>query len=154
MSEVISDRASRMADRQELRLSPNRFFGITHQTQPTDCTCVQTCLAMALDVPVYEVIVRYGGKPMNQQSLCAALSECKFLWNQMMNGTLVFQGWYFAVVPSLNRKGAAHQVLIHWTEDDGLMVLDPAIGDRYAKNGSDLTSWSYLTPFYQGGVLP
>lgn len=153
MSEAIAERTAIASARKELRTRES-FFGIVPQTQPTNCTCTQTCLAMALNVPVQEVIDRYGGDPMNQQSLCAALSECKFLWNQMTNGTLVFRGWCFAVVPSLNHKGGSHQVLMHWDCETGLFVLDPAIGERYARNGNNLTSWSYLTPFWLGGVLP
>lgn len=133
---------------------PGDLFGLHPQTQPTGKTCVQTCLAMALGVPVAEVIARYGEEPMNQQSLCAALTECAFVWNQLVTGTMVCQGWYFATVPSLNHRGGNHQVLIRWTSDDGVTVLDPAMGNRYAQNGSDLISWSCLTPFWPGGALP
>jgi hypothetical protein len=133
---------------------PTALFGIVPQTQPTGCTCVQTCLAMALGAPVADVIARYGDEPMNQQLLCAALTECGFIWNQMVTGTMVHEGRYFATVPSLNKRGGFHQILLRWTGADGLLVLDPALGNCYAQDGSDLISWSYLTPFWLGGRLP
>jgi len=34
----------------------NYIHGLALQTQPTPVTCVQTCLAMALDVPVADVL--------------------------------------------------------------------------------------------------
>lgn len=130
------------------------LFGITRQRQPTKDTCVQTCIAMALGVPVANVIDRYGGEAMNQELLTKALTECGVIWNQFTQGTLLFQGWYFAVVPSLNRRGMNHQVLVRWTEREGITVMDPAIGDTYAMSGSDMLCWECLVPFYPGGKLP
>lgn len=132
---------------------PVAIHGIHLQTQPTPVTCVQTCLAMALGVPVADVIARYGGAPLNQQKLCAALTECGVRFDVMMFGTILFEGWHFATVPSLNFNGGAHQVLFHWGEK-GLHVVDPSASKRYAFDGSDVKSWSDLTPFHLGGKLP
>jgi hypothetical protein len=137
------------------RSSSLSVFGISLQQQPTTSTCVQTCLAMALNVPVALVIERYGANPMNQRELIAALGDCGFVWNQLMTGELVHRGWYFAVVPSLNRRGGMHQVLLYHTMEEGMRVLDPAIGERYRDDGTDLCCWVDLTPFWPGsGRLP
>lgn len=128
-------------------------FGIYHQQQPTGKTCVQTCIAMALGVPVEQVIQQYGEDPLNQELLCKALTECGVMWNQFTHGTMLFQGWYFAVVPSLNHRGLNHQILVRWHPGDGLTVLDPAMGDTYKQDGSDLKSWECLVPFIPGGRL-
>ena len=130
--------------------------GITLQTQPDNKTCVQTCLAMALGVQVEEVIARYGADPMNQLQLCQALTECGFVWNQFTMGTLAYEGWYFAAVPSLNRRGMSHQILLHSTFQEGLCLslLDPARGEKYKADGEDLMTWGDLTVFHPGGKLP
>lgn len=123
------------------------------QTQPTPVTCVHTCLAMALSIPVKEVIAHYGPEPMNQQKLCTALSECSVLFNQFVFGTILIESWYFASVPSLNIPGGMHQILFRW-QAGKLTVLDPSAKRKYAMDGSDLKSWSDLTPFWPGGALP
>ena len=109
---------------------------------------------MALGVPAKDVVEHYGDDPMNQELLTKALTECGILWNQFTCGTMLYVGWYFAVVPSLNKRGANHQVLLHWDGNGKITVLDPAIGDRYAQDGSDLRGWEALTPFLPGGTLP
>jgi hypothetical protein len=135
-------------------MESNEIFGITPQTQPTSCTCAQTCLAMVINTPVADVIELYGSEPMNQQYLCHALTECGVVWNQMTNGTMVYEGWYMVVVPSLNNRGGNHQVLVRYSRDEGLCVLDPSAKIRYKQDGSDLRGWSYLTPVWLGGALP
>lgn len=131
----------------------NKVYGIAHQIQPTPVTCVQTCLAMALGVPVGAVLDRYGAMAMNQIELNYALTECKFVWNQFIFGTMIFNGWYFAVVPSLNHEAGNHQILIHYDEGE-ICILDPSPGKQYDKNGKNLKSWECLTAFYIGGRLP
>ncbi len=127
---------------------------VIHQTQPSEKTCVQTCLAMALGVPVHQVVARYGENGMNQTDLFRALDECGFRWNLMTFATMVFTGWYFAVVPSLNHRGVLHQVLVHRDEEGGITVLDPAVNNRYARDGSDLRGWTEVMPFIPCGKLP
>jgi hypothetical protein len=46
------------------------------------------------------------------------------------------------------------QILVRWTPVDGLAVVDPAIGDTYKQDGSDLKCWECLMPFIPGGKLP
>ncbi len=127
------------------------------QKQPTPVTCVQTCLAMALGVPVEQVIARYGDRPMNQQWLCHALNECGFLWNQFMHGTWVCSGYYLLAVPSLNVRGGMHEIIVHYDMDrgcSGITVFDPSTKTTYKEDGSDLVTWSEPTFFIPGGKLP
>lgn len=126
---------------------------ITLQTQPTPVTCVQACIAMCLGVPVQDVVSRFGGAAMNQSKLLSALDQCGVFFNPFMFGTLVADGYYFAVVPSLNHRGGFHQVLFEWRLGK-LRVFDPAMGVRYSEDGSDMISWSDLVFFHPGGRLP
>lgn len=134
--------------------SPTQFFGIVPQTQPTGTTCIQACIAMALGVNVEKVIKRWGSAALNQEWLHTILTQCGILWNSFSIGTLIYEGWYFAVVPSLNHRGGSHQILIHFSFDTGMLVIDPAIGNKYKQDGSDLISWGDLTPFIPGGRFP
>lgn len=141
-----------------LNQPPGLVHGLTFQQQPTSVTCVHTCLAMALGVPVAEIIARAGHSALNTFKLCAVLTQCGVTHDLMAFGTLgIFQGWHFATVPSLNRRGGFHQVLIRWHDDDGLSVLDPAIGETYHRDGRDLCSWGEIvifTPPAPGLSLP
>jgi hypothetical protein len=133
------------------------MFPLTLQTQPTQITCVHTCLAMALRVPVAQVIDRYGPQPMSQQALHAALNACGFTWNAFVYGALIAPGWHFLTVPSLNIPGGNHMILCHNDPEagcSGLTVLDPSFGKTYAPDGSTLRSWSHPILFIPGGTLP
>lgn len=130
---------------------------ITLQTQPSPVTCVQTCLAMALGIPVEQVIEHYGAEPMNPKKLLHALTECGIEWSQQTLPTLMFSGFYFAVVPSLNHRGGFHQIILEYDAArgcNGMKIYDPAIGNRYKEDGSDILSWAELIGFWPGGKLP
>ena len=123
-------------------------FGITYQQQPTGVTCVQTCLAMCLGKDVQEIIKKYGEGAMNTSRLVAALVDEHVYHNQMVSGSMIYQGWYFVCVPSLNIRGGHHQILVHSTDETGLFVFDPSQKERYKENGDDLASWCDLIPFW------
>lgn len=124
-----------------------RVHGIVPQLQPTDRTCVHTCLAMVLDVPVQQVIDRYGEEPMSEQRLYAALTEHGVLFDRMTFGDrFLFSGWYLAGVPSLNVEGGTHEILIHWSRREGMTVLDPSPLRAYHRDGLNLATWFDLTP--------
>ena len=130
---------------------------ITLQKQPNNETCVQTCLAMALGVPVEEVIAIYGDRGLNMGRLLHALLECDVDHNILVYSRLTFSGYYFAVVPSLNHRGKNHQIIIHYDAArgcNGITVYDPSEGSCYAADGSDLYSWESLIVFHPGGTLP
>mgnify|MGYP000202138492 CR=1 FL=1 len=127
------------------------------QKQPTKQTCVQTCIAMALDVPVEKIVERYGEQGMNIGSLLHALLECDVEHNILVYSRFFFTGYYFAVVPSLNFRGKNHQIIVHYDAArgcKGITVYDPADGETYKSDGSDLCSWESLIVFFPGGRLP
>lgn len=130
---------------------------LTLQKQPTPVTCVQTCLAMALGVPVQAVIDIYGSQPMNGMLLSKALNDCHFEWNQLVHAApLIASGYYFLTVPSLNKRGAHHQIILHYEADfgcSGLTVFDPSTANTYKEDGSDLISWSEPVLFRLGGYI-
>ena len=133
-------------------------LGIVPQTQPNDVTCVQTCLAMALGVPVAEVIARYGDKALNQIALWHAIQECGIVANAFVYPPPVCRGWHFLAAPSLNMSGSEHQLLMHYEPDDGsqgITILDPAGDEKhcYQRDGSNLKSWHSLIWFNPGGSL-
>ena len=128
--------------------------GVTHQTQPTNSTCVHACLAMALGVPVATVVDVVGSDALGQLDLHMLLERWGVVWNAMVYQRIVFPGWHFAVVPSLNIKAASHMVLLCYDPMTGKMVvLDPSNRKQYKLDGSDLTCWSQLVAFYPGGRI-
>ena len=133
-------------------------LGIAPQTQPNDVTCVQTCLAMALGVPVAQVVARYGDKALNQIALWHAIQECGIVANAFVYPPPVCRGWHFLAAPSLNMSGSEHQLLMHYEPDEGsqgITILDPAGEGKhcYQRDGSNLKSWHSLIWFNPGGSL-
>jgi hypothetical protein len=105
-------------------------------------TCTQACLAMVSYFPIGIIIERFGKYGMNQRDLIFALTKMDIPWSALFPGTLLHSGWYLVVVPSQNIPRGNHQVLIYYTSCPyGFRVYDPAIGNKYAENGSDLISW-------------
>lgn len=125
------------------------------QKQPTKVTCVQTCLAMAMGVPVGDVVSTFGDSPQSHDELIAALRACRILHVPLAFPSLVIHGWHFAVVPSLNVRGGHHQVLVYNDMENYVCkVLDPSARETYKEDGSDLISWADLIYFHPGGKLP
>lgn len=130
---------------------------ITLQKQPTPITCIHTCLAMVLGVPVRKVIDRYGPNPLNQAMIIFALTECRVIFNQFVFGTPAATGWYLMSVPSLNVEGGMHQIVAHYDMDrgcNGWTIFDPSTRKNYAPDGSNLRTWGDLILFHPGGKLP
>ncbi len=130
---------------------------LTPQKQPTPVTCVQTCLAMALNEPVEKVIEVFGPNGMSQQELASALHRCGVTFNCLVFGTLVSSGWYFLKVPSLNNVAGSHMVLVHYDAGygcSGFHLLDPSTMKTYDTDGKNLGSWSDPIIFIPGGCLP
>lgn len=127
---------------------------IQHQTQPTPWSCVHTCIAMMLGVPAQEVIDRIGEKHgLNSFLAIGALAKFGFRFAPLsMCMQALWDGWHMAAVPSLNHEGGFHEILIYYFEGE-MRVVDPAIGKRYAEDGSDLKSWSELIFVKPGGSL-
>lgn len=128
---------------------------LIHQKQPTPKTCAQACIAMAIGMPVQDVISRFGDEAMDQRGLLRALEDCRVLHNQFVFSNWIATGWHFAVVPSLNMPGGNHQILVHFDSESGnWLILDPSPRIAYPENGNGLRSWSELVLFVPGGRLP
>lgn len=113
---------------------------MTHQFQPTPFTCVHTCLAMVLDRPVEEVIQEVGlPQGMYQRDLLDALERYEIEHLPTMFSKL-WWGWNLLAVPSLNVRGGAHQILLHF-DGKNYQVMDPSPRTRYKEDGSDLMTW-------------
>lgn len=101
---------------------------ITYQAQPTNNTCVSTCLAMVLGVPVQQVIDQFHEDYMQGHGSVVEYLEqegCK-VENLKADNTDPFEhGYvYLATVPSLNTRGTLHTVLLDCT-GERLVLLDP-----------------------------
>ena len=109
---------------------------------------------MCLGVDVSEVIEHFGKAEMTNAGLICALQQCNVVYDQLLFGTLFFEGWYFVGVPSLNVVGEMHQVLIHRSPGNTYTVLDPSYEKKYKRDASDLVHWSEVIPFIPGGKIP
>lgn len=107
---------------------------ITHQKQPSDLTCVHTCIAMIAGIPVQEVIDYYShDQGLSTKDTIYALDHFKCNWNLMAFPTLMWNCWHMVTVPSLNEKSGNHAILIGMdVYEGGIEVLDPQKGrERY-----------------------
>ena len=106
-------------------------FLIMHQTQPTAVTCFSTCLAMIKALPAGLVVDQlhgqyFGGTMSTRQAL--NLQEIPFESFDTCDLPLFdLDGVYLVAVPSLNRPGGLHQILVE-CYNGLLVVLDPAAG--------------------------
>lgn len=120
---------------------------IVHQTQPTPCSCVHTCIAMALGIPVADLVAAVGtislDRSLSEESFAVWLAE-RGVWmrpmvlhygrgERLVNGTL-----YLVGVRSLNRVNSDHCVLLdtrpprkvgdEYNDRSGWQVFDPNRG--------------------------
>lgn len=89
-----------------------------HLIQPNDETCGQTCVAMAVGLPVAEVISRFGGGRTTRTQLVEALQGCGVRVNRRATGRVPKRA--ICKIGYRTERGGSHWVLI-W---DG-KVLDP-----------------------------
>ena len=116
------------------------------QEQPCPVSCWPTCLAMAIGVPVADVLdtaERHGcwrkgqGRGMDESDAIWLAMQygigLHYIANMHGLGGLAHTGSYILVVPSLNKPGTTHAVLHHqpFNEHDRKVLLDPSRGDLY-----------------------
>lgn len=99
--------------------------------QPTSFTCTHACLAMVTRHDVYDIIARYGNRPLGWQSEVAFLVE-NYIFPLEVSGNKVadyfdLQGLYLASVPSLNLPGEMHRVVV-FVDVSGPYLMDPNRG--------------------------
>jgi hypothetical protein len=81
--------------------------------QPTPNTCVHACLAMVTGVPVAELIARFGDQGLYRLEEATVLTE----YGILPEPASPEDGWrfpavYLASVPSLNRPGYLHRIVV------------------------------------------
>jgi hypothetical protein len=121
---------------------------IEHQTQPTPCSCVVTCLAMALGLPVLELVAQIGtisiDRSFGPETFAIWLAERGIWMRPTMNsaygrGERIYQGSVYLVgVRSLNLVNADHSVLLdtrgprlegpNYNERSGWKLFEPNAG--------------------------
>ena len=123
------------------------------QHQPTRTTCVHTCLAMLMGVPVQEVISRIGDCGCEPVEVLVFLHRFGISFAPIATPKL-WDGWHLVAVPSLNVEGGAHAILVSWNHHAGeLIVKDPSPWKSYASNGSNLHLFFDVILVRPGGSL-
>jgi len=132
--------------------------GIKLQFQPTATSCVVTCVAMLLGVPVEQLVdkLREFGHPatsLSARSLHRLLLLLQIEFQPLLFPEFIFNGWYLAVVPSLNMPGRNHQVLVNHQNGE-LLVFDPNPPDKIRYDGgTPLCSWESIIYVEPGGNI-
>ena len=104
-------------------------------TQPTEDSCMSTCLAMVLGISENESYSLYHHKLINYKIwFDDVLTEngIPFYYGSPKSSRISGDVLCFVTVASLNFQGGLHQVLVHCS-DDKLTVYDPAKGIKNAK---------------------
>ena len=129
---------------------------INFQNQPTNATCMHTCIAMIADKPVAEVIETANklfvpeqmeaGQALNDLLGYKLLVHYGFLPLQQQFPVLYGDNLYLVAAPSLNFKGHMHAVLIDM-RDGNHFVYDPqnGRGDFEYYTVDNLESWAVAT---------
>lgn len=119
---------------------------IIHQTQPSENSCVCTCLAMLMGKPASEVIDKWHAKFfMQQEVMLDILEEEGFSVKTHYSAgraTLLPGFAYLLTVPSLNLEGQMHQIIADWREGADPVCYDPAKGRGVCKYYTlDMDEW-------------
>ena len=128
---------------------------IKHQTQPTNWSCCHTCIAMVLGEPAQKVIEALGiERGLSEKEFQFALQKFNIAHNLFVYGEILYTGYYFMTVPSLNNDGGHHKILVHYNNKTSrFRVFDPSPKKTYAKNGYNLKSWADLTGILISGKI-
>jgi hypothetical protein len=100
---------------------------------------------MIAGIPVSEVIAKYGGEGKDHYQIMDMLCGYSIHFASIVPSVILpINTAYMVTVPSLNIKGALHEMVVTWSED-GLRVYDPIDGREnklaYNKDGSDLSGF-------------
>lgn len=101
-------------------------------TQPTQTSCVCTCVAMLLGKTAQEVIDKWHHAYYFQQEFLGDILqaegvayECHYAAH---SPTLKPGGLYLLTVPSLNVDASFHQVIVDWRDEAKPVCFDPCKG--------------------------
>lgn len=104
----------------------------TFVSQPTPNTCVHACLSMVTGVPAYDLIERFGDRPLGiKESRTVLIENGLFPIDKTVEDVFEYAGVYLATVPSLNIKAGTHQIVIVNNGDSTPpLLLDPNTGKK------------------------
>ena len=103
---------------------------IKHQQQPTDGSCVHTCLAMLAGIPVDDVVAKFPWEPLGNRVFDAAINALGYRAEQtrFFEGVMFpIQGIYYCTVTG-SKPHITHMVLIKafiGYDDWKFSVFDP-----------------------------
>lgn len=105
------------------------------QQQPTQVSCVCTCIAMVLGIPAQVVIDKWNEKYHTTASLRDILEDYKIPFTSYYacdKHNVDKSGYYILGVPSLNYPGGMHQILAEYdSEEHEWCIFDPQKGSGY-----------------------
>lgn len=107
----------------------SQSLSVIHVTQPTPFSCAHACLSMVTGIPVEEIIARWK-RPISFIETVTVLSEEGIMAVPFVPGYMYpfsDDGVYLTTVPSLNRSGVTHSVLVEYYQDE-VSVHDPNKG--------------------------
>jgi hypothetical protein len=126
---------------------------ITPQKQPSQVSCLATCVGMSVGVPVNEIGVDLT-KPCPLELLAVWLAErgvwlrCG-VWNSGRGEELIPGGIYLAIVRSSNIVGVDHAILVD-TRTDPFGIFDPQLGKI---DGLDKTKITAIYEFFDRNLI-
>jgi len=103
---------------------------IKHITQPTQTTCVSSCVAMFLGKDIQEVIEEFHDKYFNYEIEINEYLLTKGVETAPYREDLKHPGYYFVAVSSLNIEGGLHEILVVVDETLSHAVYDPQKGNE------------------------
>lgn len=102
---------------------------LKHQMQPTEDTCVSTCIAMVLGVPAAEVIADFHAGYMEGRLKPSAYLRARGARVRVCSAeeTTAYPFIYMFIVPALGWHGENHAVVMD-NRGGRNLVLDPTMG--------------------------
>lgn len=116
-------------------------------TQPTQTTCVCTCVAMLLGKTAQEVIDKWHNAYYFQQEPLGDILQAEGVAYKhhyaAHSSTLKPGGLYLLTVPTLNVEASFHQVIVDWRDEANPVCLDPGKGrgDNLKYYTLDMDEW-------------
>lgn len=163
LSEEVSavlEKASDAISHRLIPASPRRPLipeELEHVQQIDNSTCVHACLAMVTGDAIEDIVSVLGGA--GEEDGLTTRDIYRYLMSRsimpvLQDGTLIspfiYRGVYKVAVPSLNRSGRVHSVILTYDKHGGKTVYDPQRGrdgvKAYPPNAADQDSVVYFHP--------
>jgi hypothetical protein len=119
-----------------MRFDMKNLKYVHHITQPTNFSCAHACLSMVTGIDVYDIISRWT-RPISHWEVLTILSEEGIGMIPYLPGVgdpFDHTGVYLVTVPSLNKSGVTHSVIMTLDEEGEYTVYDPNKGRQINKD--------------------